>query len=243
MGSSQKLRRGYYEKNHVTRHSIEIISLVANSQHIAYILFQYKPTLLPVIGIKAQMTSKFHIVVLGGGGAGVSVVQTLNKSPTIDPSRHTLTLITDRQFLVHWPAALRTIVTSEGNLEDHVALPYTSIFGGETTTIAGQSGKLDTIKGRVGEIKFGEVVGVDEAQGGGGNVLLEGGERVPWDILVIATGSEWNGPLRWPGTRDKLASFLDGWREKFASAKSVVLVGAGAVGSGEYYFSLVMSGN
>jgi NADH dehydrogenase FAD-containing subunit len=164
------------------------------------------------------MSQKSAIVIVGGGGAGVDLAQKLDK--VLDPSKHTLTLLTERDFYRHLPASLRAIVTSEGDLESKICIPYDKIFGKDT----------DNGTGRVGTVKVGKVIGVEEKSEDSGYVLLEGNQRIEWNILVIATGSEWEGPLNWPNRTSLVKPYLDIWREKFASARSIVLVGAGAVG-------------
>jgi apoptosis-inducing factor 2 len=164
--------------------------------------------------------SQISVVVIGGGAAGITIATTLDKA--LDPSRHSLTLITQADYLRHHPAALRAVVTAEGNLENDMAIPYDKLFGKDK-----KGGK-----GRLSNVKFGKVQSIEEnVDGAGGSVVLENNQRVQWDYLAIATGSEWNGPLRWPSRLEEVKPYLDGWRSKFASAKSVVLVGSGAVGT------------
>jgi NADH dehydrogenase FAD-containing subunit len=166
------------------------------------------------------MSGKTSVVIVGAGVAGVTIAATLDK--TLDPARHTLTLISHADYLRHHPAALRAVVTAEGNLEKDICLPYDRVFGKDKKGGGG----------RLGSVKIGKVQSIEEnADGTGGFVVLEGDQRVPWDYLTIATGSEWNGPLRWPDRMEDVKPYLDGWRSKFASAKSVLLVGSGAVGT------------
>jgi apoptosis-inducing factor 2 len=164
------------------------------------------------------MSQKSAIVIVGGGGAGVGIAQNLDKK--LDPSKHTLTLLTERDFYQHLPASLRAVVTSEGDLESKICIPYDKIFGKNTNNGIG----------RVGSVKVGKVIGIEEKSEDSGYILLEGNQRVEWNVLVIATGSEWEGPLRWPNRTNLVKPYVDKWREKFASARSIVLVGAGAVG-------------
>jgi apoptosis-inducing factor 2 len=164
------------------------------------------------------MSQKSAIVIVGGGGAGVGLAQKLDK--TLDPNKHSLTLVTEQDFFRHLPASLRPLVTSEGELESKICIPYDKIFGENTSNGTG----------RVGTVKVGKVIGVEEKSEDSGYVLLEGNQRLEWNILVIATGSEWEGPLRWPNRMNMIKPYVDSWREKFASAQSIVLVGAGAVG-------------
>ncbi|KAJ6480571.1 FAD/NAD(P)-binding domain-containing protein [Mycena vitilis] len=54
----------------------------------------------------------------------------------------------------------------------------------------------------------------------GGVVVLEDGTQMPYDVLVLAPGSIWEGPLNLPWTHDALTEF----------AQKIVLAGGGAVG-------------
>jgi len=172
------------------------------------------------------MSQKTSIIIIGGGAAGVGAAQVLDKK--LDPRRHSVTLITEFDYMRHHPAALRAVVTSEGELEKDITLPFDLIFGKDK-----KGGK-----GRLSTLKIAKVSSVEETADGG-FVHLEGGQRLFWDYLVVATGSEWNGPLRWPSLRKDVPAYLDTWREKFASAKSVVVVGGGAVGVGEFYLPVL----
>jgi apoptosis-inducing factor 2 len=160
-----------------------------------------------------------HIVIIGAGAAGLGIAQDLDKA--LDPTKHALTLVSQTDYYRHHPAALRTLVTADGELEKAICLPYDKTFGKNTSEG----------KGRVGAVKIAKVASVEESEGGeGGDVLLANGERVPWDILVVTTGSVWNGPLRWPEKSAEVGEFLKDWRAKFATARSIVLVGGGSVG-------------
>lgn len=88
-------------------------------------------------------------------------------------------------------------------------------------------------------MKIGRVVGVEPLVGGNGvgEVVLEGGERVKYDVLVLAPGSTWAGPLDFPDGREEVMGHLDVWRKKFGAAKAVVLVGGGSVSLGMHSFS------
>ena len=51
-------------------------------------------------------------------------------------------------------------------------------------------------------------------------------------VLAVCIGSHWPGPLNFPSSRAELDKFVGEWRSKFAGAKEILLVGAGAVGLG-----------
>ena len=165
------------------------------------------------------MAPKLSVVVIGGGAAGVTVAQTLDKK--LNPATHSVTLITGRDYFLHLPATLRMLVTPEPDLEHHAVLPYDNIFGTGNGV------------GRLSRVVHDKVDHVDEKSGGeGGTVHLSNGERIDWDVLVIATGSVWKGPLNFPSTKKDLPLWTKAWQEKFSKAKNVVLVGGGAVGLG-----------
>ncbi|TRM61616.1 hypothetical protein BD626DRAFT_584561 [Schizophyllum amplum] len=83
--------------------------------------------------------------------------------------------------------------------------------------------------GAIGTLKQGKVVAV-EADGPKKAVVLESGERVAYDALVLATGSVWPEQLQFPDDATRVPDHLAHWREKIAAAKSVTLVGGGSVG-------------
>lgn len=165
------------------------------------------------------MSNKTSIVIVGGGFLAISVAKALDKR--LSPSKHSLTMITETDYYRHLPAALRIFVTAEGDLDSKMYHPHDKIFGKGT-----QNGV-----GRVGTVQVGKVVSVEEESKEKGYVVLEDGQRIEWNVLLIATGSEWEGPLRWPNRLSLLKPHLDTWRERIASAKSIVLVGGGAVGT------------
>ncbi|KAG8829420.1 hypothetical protein FRC17_006600 [Serendipita sp. 399] len=167
------------------------------------------------------MSKRTSVVVLGGGLAGTAIAQELDRK--LDPSKHVLTLISNTDYYRYLIAALRPVVTREGNLETEMSLPLNRVFGRN----------YEDGKGRVGSVKIGQVADIVEKDAGEpGYVLFESGEQLKWDILVIATGTAWNGLLaNWPTSRSEVTKFVDGWREKFAAAKSIVIVGSGTVGS------------
>jgi apoptosis-inducing factor 2 len=162
-----------------------------------------------------------NIVIIGGGAAGAQVAKDL--AAKLNPSTHTLTLVTARPFFVNLPALIRTSVTAEGGLEDLILMPYADFL------VAPKPHPSGTEKFK-GTIKIGKAVSFT-SEDNGGEVVLEGGERLPYSILVIATGNTWNGPLNLPdGDFVNSKTYLDEWRAKFQAAKDVVLVGGGSVG-------------
>lgn len=79
----------------------------------------------------------------------------------------------------------------------------------------------------------GTVTAIDEvAPGKGGDVILTNDERIHYDVLALATGSTWSGPLNFPQSDAEVIASINDWRNKIANAKHVVVVGGGAVGIG-----------
>jgi len=153
------------------------------------------------------------IVVVGGGASGATITRIL--SSKIDASTTSLTLVTARPFALHLPAAIRMTTTAEGKLEDTVLIPYDELLVKKNGTIK---------VGRVTAIEQGK-----ESQAGG-TVILSTGERIHYDILVLAPGSEWDGPLAFPDDRAAVLEHIRSWRRKFENANGIVLAGGGAVG-------------
>lgn len=89
---------------------------------------------------------------------------------------------------------------------------------------------------------FGKATSIqyDEGEGGkktgSGKVITDKGDSVPFDILAIATGAKWDAPLNFGPARQEALQQVKEWREKIRDAKSIVIVGGGAVGIGALLF-------
>lgn len=166
--------------------------------------------------------SKSNVVILGGGGSGAHIARAL--SAKLDHSRFNLVLVTLADRYVHMPALVRMLVDTPDTkyLEENALVPYDTLFIG---------GK--------GTVKIGKVVEIEKGQGQGGVLKLEDGETVPFAYLVVATGSKWEGPLKElnVSNTEVFKASLKSWRETFAKANDIVIVGAGAVGLGMVSFS------
>ncbi|KAI5124091.1 hypothetical protein M0805_000906 [Coniferiporia weirii] len=152
-----------------------------------------------------------NIVILGGGGAGTATARLLSAKL---PKGYSLILITTRECYVHMPAAIRMSVTSKDKLEETALIPYDSLFANGN-----------------GTVKVGNAVSIEsQTNVPGGSVVLEGGESIAFRYLVVATGSNWEGPLKGlSGKKQELHTIFKQWREKFEAAKGIVLAGAGSV--------------
>lgn len=168
---------------------------------------------------KKFVKPKSTIVVVGGGFGGLAVLNQL--STTIDPQKHSLILIEARPIFMSLPASLRLIVSDVDNLIERASRPY-----GEHTFRNKLAGNGTFIQGSVTEIKFGDV-------GKGGSVILDSGEAVGYDVLVLCTGSIWPRPIAFPTeSKGAIEDHVKARREEFAKASDILLVGGGAVGIG-----------
>lgn len=85
-----------------------------------------------------------------------------------------------------------------------------------------------------GQLRIGKATSVEANPGGrGGKVILESGDEVLYDVVVIATGSSWEGLADFPDDERLYKEFIEEWRNKFKNANNVVIAGGGAVGIGE----------
>ncbi|KAI9450584.1 FAD/NAD-P-binding domain-containing protein [Russula earlei] len=159
-----------------------------------------------------SQTDRKSVVVVGGGAAGATITRIL--SSKINPCTTTLTLVTARPFAIHFPAAARLTTTAEGKLEDSVLIPYDNLL----------------VNGN-GKIKIGRVTAIEQSKEGGSDcVVLSTDERIAYDLLVLAPGSESKGPLAFPDDRVGVLELIATWRRKFEDAKGVILVGGSARG-------------
>lgn len=107
---------------------------------------------------------------------------------------------------------IRAMTTPEGGFADLALNPFDKLF----------------LPGKAGEIVNGAVDHVED-----GEVHLADGRVLPYDWLVLATGTTWDGPLNLPLDREDARKWVAEWHEKFAKARSIVVLGAGAAGIGE----------
>lgn len=153
-----------------------------------------------------------NVVIVGGGFAGFAAAKELSKK--LDAKRYNLILINSRSYAISLPATVRLVVDAESKFE-------------ETSFV-----KLDRIYANGnGETKVGVVTSIEAKPGvSGGAVILASGERISYSVLVLATGSKWTGPCAIPENEHDVLPFVNSWRQKFAKANHVVIVGGGAVG-------------
>ncbi|TFK28571.1 FAD/NAD(P)-binding domain-containing protein [Coprinopsis marcescibilis] len=153
-----------------------------------------------------------HIVVVGGGVAGANVVRGL--SGQLHPTKHKLTLITSRPQFVNLLWSLRVMADPNAPLEN-LFMPYDNLFGHFP-----------------GEIKVASVKSIEETKGArtGGIIILSTGEPIQYDVLVLATGSVWEGLVNYPTDPEAYYAHVASWRKKIKEAENIVIAGGGPVG-------------
>lgn len=156
-------------------------------------------------------TPKKSVVIIGGGGGGARVAREL--SAKLDASKYTLTLIDKRDVGVYMIAAARLSVESPDNLDKNALLPFDHVF----------------VKGN-GKFIQGKVTAIDKSVATGGAVVLENGNKVPYDLLVLAAGSRWEGPFNFPDNAEAIAEFIKNNQAQVQAAQKIIIAGGGAVG-------------
>lgn len=155
-----------------------------------------------------KVDDKRNVVLVGGGYANIHIVNFFEK--TLDHTRFNLVLINPRPYYLHQVSALRMVTVSDEQLVKDSLIPYD----------------------RLGvELVQGKAVAIEEAAPGkGGAVVLESGDRIEYAALVLATGSRWFGTTDFGDSDKAVHEHINAWRQRIAKAKSVVIVGGGAVG-------------
>lgn len=161
---------------------------------------------------------KTEVVIVGGGGGAALAASLSAARAQFDPAKHNLTLISQLPYGIHLPATARMVTTAEGNLDstDKAFIPLDKLFK------PGNAGRV--VQGKVTQV-------LDD------RVVLENGSSVAFDYLVLATGSVWTGTTNFSAlTSDEdVHAHVDSWRKKISVARSIVVVGGGAVGLGTSY--------
>lgn len=158
---------------------------------------------------KKTDAQKKNVVVVGGGYAGIHAAEYLAKQ--LDRTQYNLILLNPRPYYLHLVAALRMVVSEAGKLEERALIPYDRLPG------------VTFVQGTLAEIE-------ETAPGKGGVLVLTNGEHIEYAALVLATGSKWQGPLAFGDSDEEVREHVKLWRERFARAKNVLIVGGGAVG-------------
>jgi apoptosis-inducing factor 2 len=162
---------------------------------------------------KKSDATKKSVVVVGGGFAGSQIARTL--ATTLSPDKYELTLLDARPYFVGIVAGLRLTVTGDKDLINQSLVPFDRVFQNKP----------------LGVFRQAKVLSIQQASNASSGVLkLEGQEDLPYDALIVATGSLWPGPCAFP--LGNVENFISEQAAAVAKANKIVLVGAGAVGLG-----------
>ncbi|KAL2812285.1 hypothetical protein BJX63DRAFT_432727 [Aspergillus granulosus] len=152
-----------------------------------------------------------HIVVIGGSFAGLQLVKRLTQ--TI-PTGYKVIWIEKNSHLNYVFAFPRFSVVQ--GFEARAFIPYTAVEAGAP------GGCLRKIQGVVTGVLRGEE---------GGKVVLEGGEEVAFEYLVLATGSTQPLPVQVSSTeREDACKELQSVQSLIEESQTIAILGGGAVG-------------
>ncbi|TEB13590.1 FAD/NAD(P)-binding domain-containing protein [Coprinellus micaceus] len=179
------------------------------------------------------------IVVLGGGAAGVKVIRGLVAK--LDPTIHRLILITSRPEYVNLIGAIRLLVDPT-TPHSNVFFPYTRLFGdfpghivqGTATSIEETKSEVGKIASRGWSDSFEALRELGEEErpmaGCGGIIALSTGAKVEYDVIILVTGSAWEGMIAFPNDPQGYIKHVDTWRKRIRDAQDILIVGGGPVG-------------
>lgn len=163
-----------------------------------------------------SLDRKTQVVIVGGTSGAIAARALSDARKKFDPAKHSLTLISQLPYTVFLPSAARLVVTAEQNLDSTLSgglMPFDKHFA------PGNAGQF--LQARVTRVLEGHVE------------LSDGRGDIPYDYLVLATGSNWSGPFNLNLNSDsEVRSHIASWRKKIASSNRIVVVGGGAAGLG-----------
>ena len=200
--------------------------------------------------VRPKMTGKIRnrrqkVVIVGGGVIGSLLAREL--SSKLNRDEHELLLIEARPYAI-WLIAGARLVTEEGHhppLEERALVPYDKLFHNGNGSV--KRGKVASVHplsrnthtktqsddggGETSDVPAESEKPTNE-DGHNGYVVLEDGEKVLYDALILATGSKHSGPVDFPDDPTQCLAHIECWRTKFMEAKDVMLVGGGGVAVG-----------
>lgn len=185
------------------------------------------------------------VVVVGGGVTGSLLTREL--SSKLNHKEHELLLIEAKPHAI-WLIAGARLVTGRGHhpaLEERALVPYDKLFHNGNGSV--KQGKVVSVRpfsrhahtntrgdggeGDTSDAPAGPEKPTDE-DSCSGHVVLEDGEKVPYDALILATGSKYSGPVDFPDDPAQCLAHIERWRTNFGEAKDIMLVGGGGVAIG-----------
>jgi len=201
------------------------------------------------------------VVIVGGGVTGSLLAREL--SSKLNQKDHDLVLIEAKPYAI-WLIAGARLVTEEGchpGLEERAFVPYDNLFRkgsgsvkrGKVVSVHSYSRSSRRCTNTRGDDPDGSRM---DTSGGdppaesekrteegeyGGYVMLEDGETVPYDALILATGSKHSGPIDFPDDPAQCLAHLERWRAAFKKATNIILVGGGGVAIGPCFMAHLLS--
>lgn len=152
-----------------------------------------------------------NIVIVGGGVAGIGLAQALEKHKPALPSDVKIIVIDRRDYYYHIIAGLRAPV--DAVLQEEATIPYDRVFKASSPASILQA----------------EATSIDESFVHT-QAADSGTSKIPYDLLVISTGSMWSQELNLPFARQEAIKKLASQGAEIAEAKKIIIVGGGAVG-------------
>ncbi|CAF1686647.1 unnamed protein product, partial [Adineta ricciae] len=160
------------------------------------------------------MAEKLNIIIVGASYLGSKVARALAKSMPQDLAvNHRILLIERNSHFSHLFTFPRFVVVP--NHEHKAFIPMSKLFNEAQCNAQIITASVET---------------VNESE-----IVLDRdtpfGRRLPWHILVMATGSRLSPPANMPtSTKVDSVQYLKNLQERIRTAKSIALVGGGAVG-------------
>jgi len=206
----------------MAREHAQKLALLA--QLVAYGLWTSLSTLRRALSVKFQLLTERartsptnpseikNVVVVGAAFAGYSAARALATSLPRDGSHQVVVIEPNSHFNFTWVLPRSCVV--EG-ASDKPFIPYTPTFFSR-----GPKGMVRWVRDRVAAVQRGRVV-------------LRSGHELPYEFLIIATGSmAANGLPSRPGVEDKEAGMqlLARMQARIKTATRVVIAGGGAAG-------------
>ena len=181
---------------------------------------------------------KQKVVTVGGGVTGSLLAREL--SSKLNRAEYELLLVEARPYAI-WLIAGARLVTEEGHdhprLEERAFVSYDKLFhNGNGSVKLGKAVYIHSSRHTTSaDTRGNEGDKRTDDQNHSGHVLLEDGEKVFYDALILATGSKYSGPVDFPEDPVECQAHLEYWRAAFKEAKDVMLVGGGGVAIGKRF--------
>ncbi|KAJ1663943.1 hypothetical protein IW140_003796 [Coemansia sp. RSA 1813] len=157
---------------------------------------------------------EIHVVVVGGSWAGITAVHELMELSHLTYPRLLITLVEQRTHYFHKTGMIRGLV--DKRYADQMFIPYTRLF---------LDGGISNPNHRFVCARLKKVY---EA-----HVEVEGGGRLYYDYLVLATGTEYSSlPVTQSSSAEECRLMYQTMRDAIEMADRILFIGAGAVGIG-----------